>query len=118
MSETKKIRVPDGHGNWVEVPAGTKAKIDPQRVQETLQKKQEEDFFNRVGACTESLNKYLKAYARDYGLSPEEIIASVYLENCNNRYYFPEELGGKNKFDQITTDVWNWFKEQVVKEPT
>ena len=109
----RKIRVPDGKGGWTYVDPGTKAKIDQDKQQQAMQQRQEEDFFKRVGACTEALNQYLRMYAKDHALSPEETIAAVYLENCNNRQFFPEELGGQDQFDKICADVWNWFKQQV-----
>jgi hypothetical protein len=111
------IRVPDGKGGWTEVPEGSKANIDPEKSQEALQAAQEEDFFNRVATCAEALNKFLRVYAKDVGLSPLEVSAAVYLENCNNRHFFPEDAGGVETFDNMCTDVWAWFIPQAEKEP-
>ena len=112
---TKKIKVPAGDGSWKEVEAQTHPgqSQDSDKAAAAMQKAQEKDFFKRVGQCTEELNKFLRVMARDKGLEPEEVIAAVYLENCNNRFYYPEEKGGKKRFDQITSEVWDWFKENV-----
>jgi hypothetical protein len=111
--EKKQIRIPDGSGGWKLVDAGTKTVIDQGKAQQSMQQAQEKDFFKRVGGCTEALNRYLKAYAKDHGFSHAEIAASVYLENCNIRAFFPEESGGTEAFDKTCADVWDWFKEQT-----
>ena len=110
-----KIKVPTKGGGWTEVDA-TKHEgqtQDPEKASRAMAEAQEKDFFKRVGQCTEAMNKFLKVYANDYGLDPEEIIAAVYLENCNNRFFYPEDKGGKERFDKITGEVWAWFKENV-----
>jgi len=116
--EKTKTQMPDGKGGWVEVDAlkFEGQKQDPEKAQQAMADAQKKDFFIRVGRCTEALNKYLKMYARDHGLEIEEVIAAVYLENCNNRYYFPEDKGGKEGFDAVTQEVWNYFKEAVQNE--
>jgi hypothetical protein len=111
---TKMIKVPDGKGGWKEVEAEEVpgSKQNPEKAAHAMAKAQEEDFFKRVGACTQSINEFVRLYAQDHGLTPEEIAASVYLENCNNRHFFPE---GFAKFDKICQDVWVWFQENVRK---
>jgi hypothetical protein len=107
----RKERIPDGKGGWKLVDVtGEKKKVSasPEKIQERLLDAQEKDFFMRVGACTDSLNKYLGLYAKEHNLSPEEIIAAVYLENINNREFFPD---GIEKFNRICEDVWNWFQK-------
>lgn len=114
MSETKTVvKVPDGKGNWVEVAPGTKAALDSKKTEVIIAKAAKDDFYQRVGKCTESLNTYLKLYANDHGLKPLEIAAAVYLENCNNRHFFPTDLGGQETFDIMTSETWDWFIKQV-----
>ncbi|RLI88006.1 MAG: hypothetical protein DRP01_00200 [Archaeoglobales archaeon] len=112
---TTTIDLPDGEGGWVKTEAVKHegSKQDPEKVDAAMEKARRTDFFKSVGRCTEALNTYLKIYSRDHGLSPEEVIAAVYLENCNNRHFFPEEQGGKKAFDQITAEVWDHFKKNV-----
>jgi hypothetical protein len=114
MSEKKTVvKVPDGTGNWVEVTPGTKAPLDTKKTEVAIEKAAKDDFYLRVGKCAESLNTYLKLYANDHGLKPLEIAAAVYLENCNNRYFFPKDLGGQETFDHMTSETWDWFVKQV-----
>jgi hypothetical protein len=110
-----KVKVPTKGGGWTEVdatehPGQTQ---DPDKVAAAMAAAQEKDRFERVGKCTEALNQFLKLYARDHGMEPEDIISAVYLENCNNRFFYPKEKGGKEMFDKITAEVWEWFKENV-----
>ena len=110
MNEKRKIRVPDGKGGWkLEDAVGetTKVKLSDEKAQDRLQHAQEEDFFARVGACTEALNTFLKIYTNDHNLSHEEVMAAIYLENLNNREYYPE---GAEKYDNICKDVHAWFQ--------
>jgi len=110
-----RVKIPTSGGGWTEVDATEHPgqKQDPEKAARAMAEAQEKDFFNRVGACTEALNRFLKVYASDHGLEIEEIIAAVYLENCNNRFFYPEERGGKKRFDKITEEVWAWFKENA-----
>ncbi len=111
----KKIKVPTGDGGWKEVeatqhPGQTQ---NPEKVEAAMAQAKEKDFYIRVGRCTEALNKFLKVYATDHGLTPEEVVGAVYLENCNNRFFYPEDLGGKERFDATVATIWSWFKENV-----
>lgn len=116
MEEQKTVvKVPDGLGNWVKVEPGTKAPLDPKKTELVIAKAAKDDFYLRVGKCAESLNTFLKLYANDHGLKPLEVAAAVYLENCNNRYFFPKEIGGQEAFDLMTSETWDWFVKQVNK---
>jgi hypothetical protein len=108
------IKIPDGKMGWVEVEAEKipGSKQNPDKAAHAMAKAQEADFFKRVGACTEAVNSFIKLYGQDHALSPEELVAAIYLENCNNRHFFP---GGIAKFDKICQDVWTWFQENVNK---
>lgn len=107
------VKVPDGKGGWVKVEPGTKANLIPEKTTTAIEKASKEDFFKRVGACTEALNQYLKVYAADYGLKPIEVVAAVYLENCNNRHFYPKDVGGSEAFDTMTSEIWDWFVKQT-----
>lgn len=109
------IDLPDGEGGWVKTEAVKYegSKQNPKKADEAMEKARRSDFYKRVGHCTEALNKYLNMYSKDHGLGPEETVAAVYLENCNNRHFFPEEQGGKDAFDKITKEIWEYFKENI-----
>jgi len=114
MSENEMVSVPDGNGGWKKIEATRVpgSKQDPNKASQAMAQAQEADFFKRVGACTQSLNDYIRLYGQDHGLTQEEIVAAVYLENCNNRHFYPD---GLVKFDNICKDVWSWFQENVKK---
>jgi len=111
------VKVPDGKGGWVPVEPGTKANLDAKKTAEAAELATRNDFFKRVGAATEALNKFMAVYVKDYGLKPLEAAAAIYLENCNNRYYFPQDLGGQETFDAMTSEIWDWFVKQVKSTP-
>lgn len=114
MNEKALIDVPDGKGGWKKIEAnkvpGSRQNKD--KADRAMAQAQETDFFKRVGTCTQAINDFVKLYGQDHGLTKEEVIAAVYLENCNNRHFFPD---GTVKFDTVCKDVWAWFQENVNK---
>jgi len=111
--EHGKVAIPDGKGGWQDAPLRkprTKVTSDEGKRQQAMQEVQEKDFFERVGACTESLNQYLEIYSKDHGLDKEEVIAAIYLELLNNLEFYPEELGGKKRVEAICKDVNSYFQ--------
>lgn len=113
--EKGKTTIPDGNGGWKEVEY-YKTPVKPANLdkrQAAFEKASEDDFYIRVGRCTEHLNRYLRAYAKDFNLTKSEVAAAVYLENCNMKYFFPKEDGGKEQYENICKTVWEWFKKQV-----
>jgi hypothetical protein len=108
----RMMAIPDGDGNMVEVGATAVKRQNPQAAEEGLEHARENDFYMRIGHCTEALHKFLKAYIIDYGLTQEEAIAAVYLMNINNREFPPE--GAENwseYYDDVCKRVWDWFVE-------
>jgi len=110
MNTPRKVKLPDGKGGWkeTETTADTvTVKTDTKKSQDKLQAAQEKDFFARVGACTAALNRFLEIYRNDHELNDAEAVAAVYLENINNRTFFP---AGTAQYDKICKDVWDWFQ--------
>ena len=110
-----KVRVPDGKGGWVEseMEQVSGSKLNMKKAEEAFTKEQDKSYFIRVGKCTSDLNKFLQLYAKDYDLAKEEVVAAVYLENLNNRHFFPE---GIEKYDALCKRVWAWFEENRPKK--
>ena len=104
-----KVTMPNGE----EVPAkrvpGSSA--DKEKQQKILAEASAKAKTERIGKAAEYFNAMHKAYARDYALSEDEVVAAMFLENLNCREYYPEEHGGTEEFDRITTDVLAWFDE-------
>ncbi len=99
---------PDESGKWKVDPkekteVGANAGVRTKQFEEA----QAKGFFERVGEGADYLNKLLGAYAKERGLAPDEIVAMVYLENINNREYYPD---GTKAFDQICKGMWDWFQ--------
>jgi hypothetical protein len=106
----RTIRIPDDQGNFVEVKATDVSRKDLKKAEEGLEKARGDDFFIRVGTCTDALNKFLKAYVVDYGLTLEESISAVYLLNINNREFAPEDaVNWQTFYDGVCKYVWDWF---------
>ncbi len=109
------VKMPDGKGGYVEVEAdkldGSKADSGKQEAAfnaESLKAHEE-----RVGGAAEAFNKFHKAYATDYALTEEELVKGIYLELLNLKEFYPEELGGQERFDELCHQTHLWFKEQI-----
>jgi len=110
MSST--ITIPDKDGNMVQIDATRVEQKNTDAAEQGLSNARRDDFFIRVGHCTEALHKFLKTYIIDYGLTQEEAIAAVYLMNINNREFAPEKTTNwKEHYDSICQMVWDWFQK-------
>lgn len=108
----RTILLPDADGNMVAIEGTRVEHTKTEKAQHNLEDVRRDDFFIRVGHCTESLHKFLKAYSVDYGLEMEEALAAVYLMNINNREFAPEGVTNWTEYyDALCVDVWNWFKK-------
>ena len=109
---TEKVQMPDGNGGYKEVDAerldGQKADTDKQ--QQALEEKSTEAMWNRVAAATDNFNRYHKAYATDHNLTEEELGMAIYLEVLNWKEFYPRELGGPERYDELCKAVWDWFQ--------
>lgn len=115
---TEKIQMPDGSGNWKEVEAkkisdGASADVDKQ--QKALNEEKQKAHEERVGKAAEKFNEYHKAYATDYALTEEELVKAVYLELLNLKEFYPKDLGGPKRVDELCEEVWAWFEENKNK---
>lgn len=109
------VKMPDGKGGYVEVQAerleGSEADVGKQEAAfnaEALKAHEE-----RVGKAAESFNAFHKAYATDHALTEEELVKAVYLELLNLKEFYPAEIGGEERFDELCTQTHRWFKEQL-----
>lgn len=109
----EKVQIPDGGGGYSEVEAdrvdGQQA--DANRQNEQLQKEAQKAHWTRVGKGAEAFNKFHKAYATDFSLTEEELIKVMYLEILNWKEFYPEDLGGSQRFDELCKEAWAWFEE-------
>ena len=109
--EDTKVTLPDGKGGFVTVDAKShpgKTFPDPSKK---IQEESEKAAWERIGKAAENFNGYHKIYGTDYALETEELIGAMYLEILNWREFYPKELGGVERFDQICKLVNDWFQE-------
>lgn len=114
----EKIQMPDGSGNWKEVEAekisdGDTADLNKQ--QKALDAEKQKAHEERVGKAAEKFNEYHKAYATDYALTEEELVKAVYLELLNLKEFYPKELGGPVRVDELCQETFEWFEENKNK---
>ena len=109
------VKMPDGKGGYVEVAAerlnGSTADAGKQQVafdEEALKAHEE-----RIGKAAEVFNGFHKAYATDNALTEEELVKGVYLELLNLKEFYPTELGGEERFDELCKQTHQWFQEQL-----
>jgi len=113
--EEKKITVYDGKGGYKKVSAGTKVELDKEKLAKVREEASKTDFFARTSAFSHYMNKVYMSYAKDHGLTPMEIAAGMYIENCSIRHFFPSVYGGTPAYDKLTKECWEWFKEELKK---
>ena len=105
--------MPNGEDVEAEKVSGSTANVEKQQkvLAEEASKAKEE----RILAAAEYFNKMHKVYARDYMLSEDEVVAAMFLENLNCREFYPEELGGTEEYDRVTSEMFAWFEENKNK---
>ncbi len=118
MAEKEKIKMPDGRGGFIQMEAdkfsdGATADID--RQQKKLNEEKLKAHEERVGKAAEKFNSFHKAYATDYGITGEEIVKAVYLELLNLKEFYPADLGGPPRVDELCGEVFEWFEENKNK---
>jgi hypothetical protein len=110
------VNVPTGVGDVpVTMQKHDGQSVDIERSKRILAEAQEKTSWERIGQAAEAFNAMHQAYAADYGLTPEELSAAVYLENINMREFFPIELGGPTGYDNLCKATWAWFETQKNK---
>lgn len=110
-----KVKMPNGNGGYVEVEAEAhpgKTFPDPSKK---IQEEAEKAAWERIGKAAENFNGYHKLYGTDYALETEELIGAMYLELLNWREFYPADLGGVERFDQICKQIADWFNENKNK---
>ena len=114
----ENIQVPDGKGGYKTISANKfsdGAVADVSRQQKALDKEKKEAHEHRIGSAAEAFNKYHQAYATDYNLSEEELVKALYLEALNVKEFYPVELGGKERVDELCQEAFDWFEENKSK---
>lgn len=105
------VEIPMGNGTTIKKEAirheGKEFENVDSKIHEEAVKASEE----RIGAAAEAFNKFHKAYATDFNLREEELIAAMYLEVLNWQEFYPDELGGKERFKEICDQTWKWFEK-------
>ena len=112
------IDFPDGKGGMRKVEAEPFAgqKHDEERAAKAFDKAISESAWIRVGRAAEAFNKFHRAYATEEGLTKEEFMAAVYLENLNMREFTPKEDGGSEYYDHICKLTWEEFERKKQEE--
>lgn len=108
------VQIPDGNGGMIETEAekfSDGASADAEKQQSRLDEEAAKAKETRIGAAAEAFNKYHKGYATDHRLSEDELVAAMHLELLNWREFWPKELGGVERFDEICDETYTWFEE-------
>ncbi len=108
------IDMPDGKGGFKKVEAekfSEGAEADMSKQEKALQEEQQKAHEERVGKATEEFNRFHKAYATDYNLTEEELVKATYLELLNLKEFYPKELGGSARVDEVCREAWEYFEK-------
>ncbi len=112
------VQMPDGEGGFKDVEAdrfSDGATADNKKQQEKLDAERLQAHEERIGKAAEEFNRFHKAYATDYALTEEELVKTVYLELLNLKEFYPEELGGSKRVDELCREAFKWFEENKNK---
>jgi len=111
----EKIQLPDGKGGYVTTEAErfSGGSADRDKQNEKLRAESLKAHEERVGKAAEAFNGYHKLYASDHALSGEEVVKAVYLELLNLREFYPENMGGPLRVDDLCEETYTWFKAQT-----
>jgi hypothetical protein len=109
----KMIQVRDDKGGYVEVEQNKyyNPKADAKRQQELIHQAQEVARWDRVGTACERFDTLQKVTGKEMALSEEEMVAAMYLSLLNWQYFYPEELGGMARFQEVCAEVQTWFND-------
>ena len=112
---TEMIQVPDGEGGFTltEAERFSGGTADRDKQNKVLAEKSREAHEERVGKAAEAFNSYHKLYASDHALDAEEVVKAVYLELLNLKEFYPENMGGTKRVDEICSETYEWFKKQT-----
>lgn len=92
---------------------GQTANVDKQ--QQVMAAASEKAHWDRIAHATESINKYIQSYGKDYNSTPEELAQAIYLEVINWKEFWPTDKGGPAQFDVLSKEVWDWFQANKTK---
>lgn len=66
------------------------------------------DIMEAAG-FTEEIVAFLNNAWNERDFTPEQRIFSISLATINLRQHFPETLGGKETFDRVSKEAWEYF---------
>lgn len=106
MAETRKVRVPDGKGGWVEMEGEIHkgGKLDQEKQAAALQ----QQFYNESGGLTERLHKFAQLHCSENGLEKEHMVFAAALFTINLRQQYP---GGPEAFDKVAEAAWEYYEK-------
>lgn len=112
VDKPKMIQVRDGEGGYVEVEAGKyyHEKADAKKQQEVIDQEKSIARWDRIAAACDRFDTLQKAVGTEMALSEEEMVAAMYLSLVNWEYFYPPELGGKDRFKVVCREVQAWFR--------
>lgn len=90
-----------------------KGRVDEKRRQATLGA--QALFLEHAGELTEAISRFMKGFCQEHEMSMEEGAGGVALLCCNMREFFPKELGGPAKFDEIASGMQDYFDKEKGK---
>jgi hypothetical protein len=66
------------------------------------------DMMEAAG-FTEEIIAFLNTSWNERDFTPEQRIFSISLATINLRQHFPDALGGKDTFDRVSKEAWEYF---------
>lgn len=89
-------------------------KMSPEQLEKARQKIAEQssgDHMQEAAAFTEEMIKWLNDEWNAREFTPEQRVFSLSLATINFRQHFPEDKGGKEKFDTVSKTAWQYYRD-------
>lgn len=83
------------------------------KAREKMSEQAGEDHMQEAAAFTEDIIKWLNEEWNAREFTPEQRIFSLSLATINFRQHFPEDKGGKEKFDSVSKAAWRYYAENA-----
>lgn len=80
-----------------------------QKAAESIAARAALDDVMEAAGFTEEIIAFLNNTWNERDFTPEQRIFSISLATINLRQHFPDALGGKETFDRVSKEAWEYF---------
>jgi hypothetical protein len=91
------------------IPGQAMNEDNRKRAAESIAAQAALDDVLEAAGFTEEIIAFLNTSWNEREFTPEQRIFSISLATINLRQHFPDTLGGKDTFDRVSKEAWEYF---------